>query len=90
MNIFRPATAGTLESSDAMVMVSPGERALVIEIESVVLPQFGPAIRQAVAEVAREMGVTSGIIRVNDRGALTCTLKARTETALARGMEAEG
>lgn len=90
MNILRAAAAGTLESSDAMVLVSPGEGRLVIEIESVVLPQFGPAIRQAVEEVAREMGITSGTIQVNDRGALGCTLKARVETALARGTEAEG
>ncbi len=90
MNILRPAVAGTLESSDAMVMVSPGEGALVIEVESVVLPQFGPAIRQAVEEVAQELGITGGTIRVNDRGALSCTLKARVETALARAAEVEG
>ncbi len=87
MKILRAAHAGTLESSDAMVLVSPGEDGLHIQIESVVLPQFGPAIRQAVAEVAREMGVTGGVIQVNDRGALTCTLKARVETALARAAE---
>ena len=89
MNIRKSAAAGTLESSDAMVLVSPGEGTLVIEVESVVLPQFGPAIRKAVEEVAREMGVTGGTIRVNDRGALSCTLKARVETALARGTEEE-
>lgn len=89
MNIRKSAAAGTLESSDAMVLVSPGEGALIIEVESVVLPQFGPAIRQAVEEVAREMGITGGTIRVNDRGALNCTLKARVETALARGTEEE-
>ena len=43
----------------------------------------------AVEEVAREMGVTGGFVQVNDRGALSCTLKARVETALARGTEAE-
>lgn len=89
MNIMRAASAGTLESSDAMILVSPGEGRLTIEIESVVLPQFGPAIRQAVEEVAQEMGVSAGTIRVSDRGALACTLKARVETALARGTEAE-
>ena len=40
------------------------------------------AIRQAVAQVAADMQITSGQIRVNDRGALECTLKARVETAL--------
>ena len=90
MNILRSAAAGTLESSDAMVLVSPGDGALVIEIESVVLPQFGQAIREAVEEVAQEMNITSGTVRVNDRGALSCTLKARVETALTRGTEAEG
>lgn len=89
MNILRSASAGTLESSDAMVLVRPGEGGLTIDIESVVLPQFGPAIREAVEEVAREMGITGGFVQVNDRGALSCTLKARVETALARGTEAE-
>ena len=59
MKILRAAHAGTLESSDAMVLVSPGEDGLHIQIESVVLPQFGPAIRQAAAEVAQEMCVTT-------------------------------
>ena len=88
MNILRAASAGTLESSDALVMVSPGEGELAIEIESVVLPRFGGAIRQAVEDVAQECGITSGLIRVNDRGALDCTLRARVESALTRATEA--
>ncbi|NLG58200.1 MAG: citrate lyase acyl carrier protein [Clostridiales bacterium] len=88
MKILRMASAGTLESSDALVMVSPGDGALVIEIESVVLPQFGGAIRAAVEAVAGEMGVAAGLVQVNDRGALDCTLRARVETALKRGTEA--
>lgn len=88
MNILRAASAGTLESSDALVMVSPKEGELVIEIESVVLPHFGAAIRQAVEDVAREMGLFAGTLRVNDRGALDCTLRARVETAILRGTEA--
>ncbi len=90
MNILRSAAAGTLEIQRCHGAGFPGEGALVIEIESVVLPQFGQAIREAVEEVAQEMNITSGTVRVNDRGALSCTLKARVETALTRGTEAEG
>ena len=43
MNIIRKAVAGTLESSDALVEIGPGE-GLSVEIESAVLAQFGDSI----------------------------------------------
>ena len=85
MEIIKPAAAGTLESSDAYVQVEPREEGLVLEVESVVLAQFGGDIQRAVREVAAELNVQSALIRVMDRGALECVLKARVETALLRG-----
>jgi citrate lyase gamma subunit len=35
------------------------------------------------------MHVTDAAIRLEDRGALDCTIKARVETALRRAMEAQ-
>ena len=80
MNIKTSAVAGTLESSDVYVKVEPCER-LEIEIESVVYNQFA---QQSVREVTRELGVESGKISVNDKGAIDCVIKARVETAIKR------
>ena len=85
MEISKRASAGTMESSDAYVEIEPGANGLDIQLESVVLGQFGNAIDRTVREVLAEQGVTSANVRVIDRGALECVLRARVETAVARG-----
>lgn len=85
MEILKRASAGTMESSDAYVEIEPGANGLDIQLESVVLGQFGNAIDRTVREVLAEQGVTSANVRVIDRGALECVLRARVETAVARG-----
>ena len=83
MNITSIAVAGTLESSDIYVEVEPGD-ALELNIESVVLNQFGDEIRATVLSVLEELGVKSGKISVQDKGAIDCTIRARVETAVRR------
>ena len=83
-NIVRTAVAGTLESSDVYVELSPGEGDIEIDLDSVVLGQFGDDIRRSVEEVLRENGVESARISLVDRGALDCVIRARVETAIAR------
>lgn len=85
--IKKIATAGTDEKSDAIITVEPNENGLVLEIKSVVMNQFGPAIEASVREVLEDMGVKNAVVRVADRGALDCVLRARVETAVLRGME---
>ena len=85
MDILKRASAGTMESSDAYVEIEPGQNGLSIQLESAVLSQFGDAIDRAVREVLAEQGVTNANIRVIDRGALECVLRARVETAVLRG-----
>ena len=86
--IVRKAVAGTLESSDALVEIEPGGT-LEVELDSVVETQFGESIRASIREVLRERGVNAARVRVTDRGALDCVIRARVETAVARGEEAE-
>ena len=86
-DIIKIATAGTDEKSDAVITIEPNDNGLVLEIKSVVMNQFGPAIEASVREVLAEMGVQNAIVRVADRGALDCVLRARVETAALRGME---
>lgn len=85
MEILKRASAGTMESSDAYVEIEPGTKGLQIQLESVVLNQFGDAIDKAVREVLAEQGIENANVRVIDRGALECVLRARVETAVLRG-----
>ena len=85
MDNLKRAAAGTLESSDAYIEIEPGENGLEIQLESVVLGQFGESIDRTVRQVLAEQGVTNAHVRVVDRGALECVLRARVETAVARG-----
>lgn len=84
MKIVKNAVAGTMESSDAYVEILPAED-LNITIESVVQAQFGDAIRNTVADVLSQCGVNQASVRVVDRGALECVIRARVETAVSRG-----
>ena len=82
--IVRRVTAGTLESSDAYVELELGEDGIEIELDSVVEGQFGAQIRRVVAEVLAEQCVESARVKLVDRGALDCVIRARVETAVAR------
>lgn len=80
------ASAGTVESSDVYVEIEPSsDGGLEIELESVVEAQFGEAIRASIAQVLAENGVANAHVRVVDRGALDCVIRARVETAVLRG-----
>jgi len=87
MEIHRRASAGTLESSDAYVEIEPGQGTVDVEIQSVVAGQFGAQIERAVRDVLADCSVDSARVRVMDRGALDCVIRARVETAVLRGKE---
>lgn len=84
MNITKAAVAGTLESSDAMVTIEPNTTGIVFELESTVLNQFGHSIKKTVLETLKRLDVENAKIRIVDKGALDCTLKARVEGAVYR------
>ncbi|MDD3179228.1 MAG: citrate lyase acyl carrier protein [Opitutaceae bacterium] len=80
---MKKSQAGTSQSSDLMVVVEPANE-LRVEVESTVKRQYGHLIKAVVEKTLADSGVTAGIIRVNDRGALDYAIKARVETALQR------
>lgn len=84
-DIIQRATAGTMESSDAYVEIEPREGGLEIQLESVVLYQYGQDIEQSVRAVLLEYGVKNALVSIVDRGALDCVIRARVETAIRRG-----
>ena len=84
MEILKSASAGTLESSDAYVEIAPADH-LEVQLESVVQEQFGENICAVVREVLDQFGVDKALVRVVDRGALECVIRARVETAAMRG-----
>lgn len=84
MDIVKTACAGTMESSDVYVEIEPAT-ALNIQLESVVKQQFGDEILRVVGEVLQENAVEKANVRIVDRGALECVIRARVETAIVRG-----
>jgi len=84
VEIKRSATAGTLESSDIFVLVEPNDSGVELELESVVYNQFGEEIERTVREVLNDFNVKNIKIKLKDRGAVECAIRARVETALKR------
>lgn len=83
MEIMKSAVAGTLESSDALVTVEPGE-GITLELSSSVMNQYGRQIKATVLETLERLEVRNAKVTVIDKGALDCTLKARVECAVFR------
>jgi len=82
--LVKRAVAGTMESSDAYVELEPGENGIELDIDSVVINQFGDQLREVVQDVLREQGVQDAKVKLIDRGALDCVIRARVETAVER------
>lgn len=87
MEILKSAAAGTLESSDCMVTVEPGE-GISLDLTSSVMNQYGRQIKAAVLETLDRLDVKNANVTVVDKGALECTLKARVECAVFRSCDA--
>lgn len=90
MKIVKEALAGTLESNDLMVRVAPRDDGLDIVLNSEVKQQFGAQIEATVKTTLARLGIVSGTIVVEDKGALDCTIRARVEVAVLRGAEIKG
>ena len=84
MEIKKAAVAGTMESSDCMVTIRPGDGSLDIELDSDVKVMFGQSILETIRSTLDDLGVTSAEVEVRDRGALDCVIRARVECAACR------
>lgn len=82
---LKEAMAGTLESGDILVQISPSDApGLQIELESSVEYQFGSQIKKVIAETLEGLDIPSAKVRATDKGALDCTIRARVTAAAVR------
>jgi len=85
MVINKISKAGTLESNDIYVIIMPNEEGgIAIELESMVMKQFGADIEKAIKETLDTLEVKNAIVKAQDKGALDYTIRARVETAVKR------
>ena len=87
MKINHPATAGTLESSDIQITLTPADSGTTIQLQSSVEKQFGEQIRAVIAATLTKLGIEGVTVEANDKGALDCTIKARTIAAAYRAAD---
>jgi citrate lyase subunit gamma (acyl carrier protein) len=87
VEITRAAKAGTMESNDIYIMVEPnGNKGVELQLESIVMKQFGKQIEEVIMETLRSLEVNNIAIVAKDRGALDYTIRARVETAIKRAI----
>ena len=88
MDVVVNSIAGTLESGDIRVEISPAEKnGITVELESTVENQFGEQIRKTIAKTLRECGIERAAVHAVDRGALDCTIHARVCAAAYRAAQ---
>ena len=87
MKIVKAAQAGTVESSDIVVKIEPNETGVEIELTSSVQQQYGAKIEAVIRETLNELGVENAKVTAIDKGALDCTVRARTQAAAFRAAD---
>lgn len=88
-SIKKQAIAGTIESSDVQIIIDKNlGKGINIELNSPVEKQFGRRIREVIEETLISLGIQDATLVVEDRGALDCTIKARTIAVVHRAAEA--
>ncbi|MEG0254730.1 MAG: citrate lyase acyl carrier protein [Vagococcus sp.] len=85
MEIKKTASAGTLESSDIMITIQTSDtEGISLHLESSVEKQFGRRIKEVITKSLENLNVSSAKVVAIDKGALDCTIMARTITAVHR------
>lgn len=78
------ASAGSLESGDVLISISPANIGRKIELNSSVYKQFGEDILKSVNEILDKYEVKNATIKIEDKGALDLVIRARLKTAIFR------
>ncbi len=88
MKIITEAAAGTVESNDIIVKIEPSDKeGIEVFLTSNVMQQYGKQIEKVIRDTLAELGVEKARVEATDKGALDCTVKARTTTAVYRAAQ---
>lgn len=85
MEIKTSSQAGTDESCDILIEVSPSDT-LTIQVESRVEKLYGDTIRSVIQSTLKDCDITTGKITAKDNGALDYTIRARIKAAVTMGV----
>ena len=73
-----------------MVALKPAEAGgIQIKLQSNVMQQYGRQIRVVITETLQSLGVENAEVDAVDKGALDCTIRARTAAAAYRAAESD-
>lgn len=88
MEIKKTALAGTLESSDIQITLSPATAGgIQIDLDSAVASQYGDEIKKVITDTLTGFKIDNTLVKAVDKGALDCVIKARTIAAAQRALE---
>ncbi len=85
MKINKLAQAGTIESNDCLIQVSPSDT-VEVEIDSIVIEKFGEAIYDTILGFLDAEDIICKV-KIIDKGAYDYTVRARLITALRRAID---
>lgn len=87
-NQLKAAQAGTVESSDILILLAPAESGsgIQIELNSPTMQQYGEQIKQLIRQTLENHGIKDVVVHANDKGALDYTIEARVKTAITRAL----
>ncbi|MDR2977487.1 MAG: citrate lyase acyl carrier protein [Streptococcaceae bacterium] len=87
MELHHIGMAGTLESSDLQITVSPADSDITFDLQSDVKKQFGEQIQETVRDVLSKYDITKANVQIVDKGALDLVIRARTAAAVERALD---
>ena len=88
MKIITEAAAGTVESNDIIVKIEPSDKeGIEVFLTSNVMQQYGKQIEKVIRDTLAELGVEKARVEATDKGALDCTVRARTTAAVYRAAQ---
>lgn len=86
--MLHEATAGTSESGDARVSISPKPGAgLILDLRGPSIPRFGTDIESVVIKTLTALGISDALVTIDEKGALDATIQARIAAACERAAD---
>lgn len=86
--LLKTAQAGTVESSDVLITLTPAEAGTGIQVEliSPTMQQYGEHIKKVIITTLTALGIRDAGVHANEKGALDCTIEARVKAAVERAL----